>query len=229
MAWHGGLSSGVGGCGPKKADVVWLMWFAGDVVTPGPLPQPLYLPAPIWLVAVVGSSIVGIVLALKAADYTCRCGRGSKAGASGHHRCITVSRRMRSSGDRPTSFLSLLMVFQAVVRLTFSFAITTRMYYVDPAKRTYLWVHVAALIVGVVISAAVVVYFFRRLARSSSVDAGVDFVDPTALALWHTSFTTAGRMVKMLAVVKPGVLLVLQSGISPAFEIPVPMLHSCWR
>ena len=81
---------------------------------------------------------------------------------------------------------------------------------------------------GVVVGAGVVTVFFRR----------VDAVDGTgrdqpaqaiALAQWAANGATMLRVMKMLAVVKPGVLMVLQSGVAAAFDMPLSPWHPAWR
>ena len=213
-------------------------------VTPGPLPQPVYLNVPTWLVAVVGSVVVAVIVALKAADYRCSVVAVAVSASGAGERCCRrrciASRRMRAGSDRPTSFRSLASGFQALVRLVFSFVITTRMYYVDPAKWTYLWVHVGAVCVGVCMSVVVVTTFFRLASQSGITDALGSADDQnslvagpssriSALADWYANNATIIRVVRMVAIVKPGVLFVLQSGVSAALDMPVAAWHPSWR
>ena len=62
--------------------------------------------------------------------------------------------------------MSLTALLQCVVRLFFSFIITTLMYAADPAKRTYMWVQLATVAFSVTTGAAVVTLFFRRLSAA---------------------------------------------------------------
>ena len=212
-------------------DRVWICADAADGdVTPGPLPQPIYLNVPTWAVAVVGVVVVVTIVALKACDFRCVLTSPMTDPRRSWRRCV-IARRLRPSGDRPTSYMALAAVFQAAVRLMFSFVITTRMYYVDTAKWTFLWIHLATVGVAVGVGAGVVVAFFRRLSRGGGggKSASGGATAGPALAAWNANHATLIRVVKMVAVVKPGVLQVLQSGVSPAFEIPVEPWHPGWR
>ena len=211
------------------AVVTWCIFvYADGSVTPGPLPQPVYLNVPLWLVAVVGCVVVAVIVTLKAADYRCSIVSLAVSGTT-FRRCV-VSRRMRASGDHPTSFLSLAAMFQALVRLVFSIVITTRMYYVDSAKWTYLWVHMGAVCVGVCMSVAVVVTFFRRVSRSSGYESGAGgSSEASSVAMWTSRHAMTLRIVKLVSIIKPGVVFVLQSGVSSAFDIPVAAWHPGWR
>ena len=188
-------------------------------MTPGPPPPLLYLNVAPWVVALTVVVVLAGVLALKVAQYRCRLRKGERC-----RRLCDLHPRVNSAGRR-VSTMPLAAVLMCVSRVLFSFVITTRMYYVDPEKWKYLWVHVVSIGVGLLLGSGTVVLFFRRLARTYLSD-GVIVAE---LSAWSVDNASVLRVLKLLAVVKPAVLALLQSGLSASLDIPVPAVFPGWR
>jgi hypothetical protein len=87
--------------------------------------------------------------------------------------------------------------------------------------------HLAAVAFNVGVGLYVVIAFFRPLRRICEEQPHSAFA--VKFLSWSIESATSVRIIKLLAVFKPTVLGVLQSGLSTSLNMPLPVTFSGWR